>query len=62
VSGACLSPSGLACLMEPDPSSSFPGVKIEEGSCDAAKHATEGAGRGDGPHGLVLGPGPLLLR
>jgi hypothetical protein len=63
VSGACLSLSGLAYLMEPDPSSSFSGVETEEGSCGAAKRAAEGAGRGrDGPHGLVLGPGPSLLR
>ena len=39
------------------------GFETEEGSCGVAKHAAEGAGRGrDGPPGLVLGPGPLLLR
>jgi hypothetical protein len=36
VSDACLSLSRLAYLMEPDPSSSFPRVEIEEGSCGAA--------------------------
>jgi hypothetical protein len=64
VSGACLPLLELAYLMQPNLLPPFlPGVKTEERSCGAAKHATEGEGRGRGqPLTLVCGSGPVWLR